>query len=107
MTSTWLKIRCLSMALCLMHFGGTAALAANTRDLPGIIICSNEEGMTIFGYLSVIQPDGTAIYRSREIFAIVGTDNIVQLTELRREGNCAGKSIDELRASGQTIDFKQ
>ena len=53
----------------------------------------------------MVREDGTAIYRAGDIVAVVAADGRVEPSHLRLEGNCAGKTIDELRAAGQTIEL--
>lgn len=77
------------------------------RTLPAVIVCS-VSGKQNFAYLSAIEADGTARYMTLTgAFAEVGPDNLVKRAQSQAAGDCAGKTIDQLRGSGQTREFAQ
>ena len=79
--------------------------AADLKGFPVAMVCSLPGGELVVGYLSMVRVDGTAIYRAGDIVAVVSADGRVEPSHLRREGDCVGKTIDELRAAGQTIEM--
>jgi hypothetical protein len=84
-----------------------APLAAveGTMSYPQVIICE-VRGAQHFGYLNVINADGSAVYMSLDRLAVtVSPDGMVTGLTAEVRGNCAGKTLDELVANGQTRDF--
>ena len=70
--------------------------------LPQALICT-KDSVTVVGYLARINADGSAVYMTpSNIVVEVSPDGIV---DNRADGTCAGKSLDELRNSGQSRDF--
>lgn len=71
---------------------------------PLVVRCTNA-GTDRYYYLSTIKPDGRAVYLSPDHFAatitITGTANKITA---EGHGSCAGKSIQELRDAGSTLD---
>ena len=73
-------------------------------NLPFALICSKED-VTVIGYLSRVNADGSAVYMTTtNIVVAVSAEGMVNN---RAEGTCAGKSLDELRDSGQTRAFPE
>ena len=70
--------------------------------LPQALICT-KDSVTVVGYLARINADGSAVYMTpSNIVVEVSSDGTV---DRRADGTCAGKSLDELRNSGQARDF--
>ena len=91
-----------------LSFGGVPVTAADLAGLPIALVCQGPGGNTIVGYLAGYKPDGSALYRSLGNLAVtVDANGLVETSVDRAEGDCAGKTIDELRASGRTIEAMQ
>ena len=84
------------------------SVSADEHDtLPAAIVCSIA-GKQNFAFLTVIETDGTARYMTLTgTFAEVTPDKVVKRTQAQATGDCAGKTISELRNSGQTREFAQ
>ena len=93
-----------AIAMALMC-NSVSVSAADMREFPSAVICNVGNGTQVIGYLSRVRKDGTAIYRAGDIVAVIDADGIVEHSHLRQEGDCAGKSVEELRAAGQTVEF--
>ena len=75
------------------------------RYLPAAIVCS-VAGKQHFAYLDVIEADGTARYITHAgSFAEIGVDGKVTRPGHLAVGDCADKTLTELREAGQTRDF--
>lgn len=88
----------------------TKAIAVELDDLPMALMCAEPNGRTILGYLNRVNPDGTAVYGTvlGDRFAVVDANGLVSVSELAvGGGSCDGRTIDDLRAAGQTRDFSQ
>lgn len=83
----------------------TAAIAQNSSTighLPLALICA-KEGVTAIAYLSRVNADGSAIYMTpTDIFVAVSSAGVV---DNRADGSCSGKTLAELRESGQARMF--
>ena len=105
MVRLWL----IGAAFGLLAMDGAATIVnaqAAERDLPIAIVCERGARAT-YGYLSEIKEDGSALYQSmdRRRSVIVTADGIVEPTTGMAPGNtCFGKSIDDLRKDGKTIE---
>lgn len=89
-------------------FGGIPATAADLAGLPIALVCQGPGGNSIVGYLAGFKPDGSALYRSLgNLAATVDSKGMVEASVAGAEGDCAGKTIDELRALGRTIEAVQ
>jgi hypothetical protein len=76
-------------------------------DYPHVIVCEFK-GIRNFLYLDRIDADGTATYATPSgQFATVSADGTVVRSGQAAEGNCAGKTLEDLRAGGQTLSFKE
>ena len=81
------------------------ASADEHSTLPAVIVCSIADKQN-FAYLTTIEADGTARYMTMTgSFAEVSPDQVVMRTQNQAAGDCAGKTIDELRSAGQTREF--
>lgn len=88
----------------------TNAMAVEMEELPLALICKAPNGMAFLGYLNRVNPDGTAVYGTvlGDRFAVVDPNGLISVSELAAgSGSCDGRTIDELRAAGQTRDFLQ
>ena len=57
------------------------------------------------GYLARVNADGSAIYMSpSDILVAVAAEGVV---DNRSDGSCSGKTLAELRDSGQSRDFAE
>ena len=88
----------------------SAATTASAQDsatigsLPHALICA-KEGVTVVGYLARVNADGSAIYMSpSDILVAVSAEGVV---DNRSDGSCSGKTLAELRDSGQSRDFAE
>ena len=76
-------------------------------DYPHVIVCELK-GIRYFAYLDRIDADGTATYMTPSgQFATVSADGTVVRSGQATEGSCAGKTLEDLRAGGQTLSFKE
>ena len=83
----------------------TGTYAADTTDLPAALLCSVSDHTT-FIYLSRIEPDGSAEYSGLNGgVAMVDAAGVVEPAETMIQGDCVGKTIQELRVAGKTRDF--
>lgn len=96
-----------SLALLLCAVAGSAAQALDAADFPAALVCTMPSGDQIYGYLTIVKKDGTALYAtpSGGLFGNVTADGTVVAPEIRVAGNCAGRTVSALRAAGQTRDF--
>jgi hypothetical protein len=95
-----------TMAVAILSVATTASAQNNTTvgDLPHALICT-KEGITVVGYLARVNANGSSVYMTpTNIIVAVSADGLV---DNRSDGTCAGKSLDELRGSGQTRDFPE
>ena len=85
----------------------TTAFAQNNSaigNLPLALICA-KEGVTAIAYLSRVNADGSAIYMTpTDIFVGVSPEGVV---DNRADGTCSGKTLAQLRESGQTRAFPE
>ena len=92
------------IAILSMATTATAQQSTTIGDLPLALICAKED-VTVIGYLARVNADGSALYMTTtNIVVAVSPEGVV---DNRAEGTCAGKSLDELRASGQTRAFPE
>ena len=92
----------LMFAILSMATTATAQQSTTIGDLPLALICAKED-VTVIGYLARVNADGSAVYMTTtNIVVAVSPEGVV---DNRAEGTCAGKSMDELRESGQTRAF--
>ncbi len=83
------------------------ASADEHNNLPAVIVCSIGDKQN-FAYLATIEADGTARYMTMTgSFAEVSPDKVVMRKQNQAAGDCAGKTIDELRSAGQTREFRK
>lgn len=95
-----------TMAVAILNVATTASAQDNTTigDLPHALICA-KEGITVVGYLARVNANGSSVYVTpTNIIVTVSADGIV---DNRSDGTCAGKSLDELRGSGQARVFPE
>lgn len=83
-----------------------AAQELAIRAFPFAIICEFSEISHVF-YLSKLQKDGVAVYVRPDgvigMISLTGTASVVGGEGER--GSCGGKTIEELRSAGQTVEF--
>lgn len=95
-------------AALLCNVSDLRAESGSIADFPFVIHCKFKDTYHAF-YASRLSPDGTATY--------VASDRIAGTISLSGEakaigsnegaGSCAGKTLKELRASGQAFDLKR
>lgn len=110
LTQTCLPIRPVSIAAAAiaMCLGGAAHAEGPLDDFPLVITCQNKDTYHVF-YLSRVAKDGTATFSASDrlggTITVNGTAKAIG--DALSGGSCAGKSLDELRASGQARDAKR
>ncbi len=103
---SFMGVTCAVAVLVAIAPGPSAAGDANiTHRL--VIVCEIK-GERPFAYLDRIAADGTATYMtpSRQ-FLEAAADGVVSRPGQAAAGNCAGKTLEELRAAGQTFSFQE
>jgi hypothetical protein len=81
------------------------AETASFRDFPVMIFC-NYNNLEHAYYFSQLDGDGRAIYITPDRQAgSITLEGIAERIGGDRSGNCAGKTLDELRADGQAFDL--
>lgn len=97
----------LSVAAAAQTFGLAAFAQANIFDQFPVVVACEYKGTQHAFYLSKVTADGTATYVASDNFAgtitLMGAAKVVGAEE---GGSCLGKTIEELRASGQARDIK-
>ncbi|MBB3593679.1 hypothetical protein FHX08_004082 [Rhizobium sp. BK529] len=108
----------ISNGLTKMLLAGLVSLAAvplttlqaqdNPFDqFPLLIQCKYKDTYHAF-YISRISADGVATYMASErIAGTITLDGHAKATGGAEGGSCVGKTLEELRASGQAFDFKR
>jgi len=89
-------------------FSYSEALASEPFDNFPFVITCEYKGLHHAYYLSKLGPDGVATYITPDRLA--GTISIAGQAKARGEGqvgSCIGKTLKELRASGQAYDIKR
>lgn len=93
-------------AVTLALLGGWAtsaprqAAATDPDPYPELIICE-VNGVTHYAWLDLIETDGTAVYMTgSESNWMISKDGAISREEGGLEGNCAGKTVDDLMARG-------
>ncbi|WP_244480452.1 hypothetical protein [Rhizobium sp. Root1220] len=90
-----------SVALQLSAVASPRAAEDKFADFPFVISCEYK-GMFHAFYLSRITPDGLATYVASERLAgTISLDGHAKAVGGSNGGNCLGKTLDQLRASGQ------
>jgi hypothetical protein len=75
-------------------------------DFPFVISCENKGTYHAY-YLSRVTKDGTATYvASDKIAGTISLDGHAKAVGGPGGGNCAGKTLEQLRAAGQAHDLK-
>ena len=94
------------LAVAILSVGTTAGAQDDTAigDLPQALICT-KDSVTVVGYLARVNSDGSAVYMT--LSNIIVEVSAAGVVGNRSDGTCAGKSLDELRDSGQAIEFPE
>ena len=101
-----------NVALALLVTGtlpaaGHALAQTGSGAFPLIVSCS-DAGTDRFFYLSTLRPDGTAVYLSPDnIAATITSSGAASRIQTEGNGTCTDKTVDQLRADGQTYDAVQ
>ncbi len=106
MMSNWASFTGATCAALLIGAIGSSPAEAADQNItyPQVIICELN-GVRHFAYLDRIDADGAATYMTPSgKFATVSKGGVVTRGQAVR-GSCAGKSLEELRAAGQTRSF--
>lgn len=94
----------LTVAILSVATSASAQDNSAVGDLPLALICA-KDSVTVVGYLARVNSDGSAVYMSSSnIIVEVSAAGVVGN---RSGGTCAGKSLDELRDSGQAREFSE
>ena len=102
------QTRSVAVIAAFLSFGGIPGTAADLAGLPIALVCQGSGGNSIVGYLAGFEPEGRALYRSLGNLAVtVDSTGLVEPSPDRSEGDCAGRTVDELRALGRTIEAVQ
>ncbi|TCL72661.1 hypothetical protein [Rhizobium sp. BK251] len=76
-------------------------------DFPVVISCEYKEMQHVY-YLSRVTPEGMATYVSSDSMAgTISLDGKAKAVGGSNAGTCVGKTLAELRASGQAHDLKR
>lgn len=88
--------------------GSVANAQGPLDDFPLVITCQNKDTYHVF-YLSRVAKDGTATFTASDRLAgtITVSGPAKAVGDALAGGSCAGKSLEELRASGQARDAKR
>ena len=89
-----------------MGFGAVAQAQPEdpTHGLPHALLCSVGDILFV-GYLARINADGSAIYMTPAGgHAMVSSEGVLEHPD-GAQGDCAGRTIDELRTAGLTREF--
>lgn len=92
----------------IFSFQARAADEASFADFPFMVHCKDSSGTDRAFYLGIITPSGVAVYISPDRKA--GTVTIrgpAQPVGGDGSGSCAGKTIRQLRETGQVFDLRQ
>lgn len=92
--------------LLALAFTGAAEAQDPLADFPFIIVCKTKDTYHVF-QLSRVTQDGVATYAAAErIAGTITVNGRAKAVGSEESGNCLGKTLDELRASGQAHDLK-
>jgi len=103
----WKSLLCVPASALIFMFGGVSTMVIGQErnsidDLPMALLCGKDQSIHV-GYLTKVNADGSAFYMTiNNAFVEVAPNGVVGD---RSGGTCSGKSLDELRALGQTRDF--
>jgi hypothetical protein len=105
------RLRFALSAVALGLFAQTGPLGADVAKItqfPMAIICEFSGIEHVF-YLSKLQTDGVAVYQRPD--GVLGTISLsgpsaVMGGDGQAKGSCGGKTLEELRAAGQAVEFK-
>jgi hypothetical protein len=100
-------VTCAIALLVAIAPGPSAAGEANITH-PHLIVC-DLKGARYFLYLNRIDTDGTATYMTptKQVLKVTAGGVLSRGGQVGAEGNCIGKTLEELRAAGQTFSFKE
>ena len=107
MMSNWTSFTGATCAALLIGAIGSSRAEAAEQNItvPQVIICELK-GVRHFAYLDRIDADGAATYLSHSgRFVTVSEGGVVTPGGQAVPGSCAGKTLEELRAAGQTRSF--
>ncbi len=101
-----------TVAFVLLTFTGTVGITQepqSLRDMPFALVCAHSKGVIML-YLSELETDGSATYAALtgNRTGIVSPEGVFE--RIGRSGTtsdrgCSGKSIEELRNAGLTIEY--
>jgi hypothetical protein len=76
-------------------------------DFPLVVVCKTRDTYHIF-QLSRVTKDGTATYvASERIAGTITLNGRAKAVGNKLGGDCLGKTLEELRASGQALDIRR
>lgn len=83
------------------------ASAQETWDLPGVIVCTLSDKDNL-AYLASVDEDGTATYMGLAGGAAeVSPGSTIVPSSTMNVGDCEGRTLQELRDAGKTLEFSQ
>lgn len=102
----WIR-KALASGVMLTTIGLPTMAAADDFQFPYIVRC-NTAGIDQIYYLSSVRENGVAVYvgASKQVAIITATGTPVKIQSEEAAGNCAGKTVDELRDEGLAIFLK-
>lgn len=95
-----------------LHFAALFAFQAHAAegsfaDFPFMVHCTNNSGIDRAFYLAKIDPEGVAVYISPDNLAgTITLDGPAEPVGGDGAGSCAGKTLTQLRATGQAFDLQ-
>jgi hypothetical protein len=98
-------VRCAALSASVLIAAVSAARAetATFADFPMVIYCE-ESGITHAFYFSRLGQDGVAVYLTPDQMAgVITIDGTARRVGGEKPGNCAGKTLEELREQGQSF----
>jgi hypothetical protein len=100
-----------AVGLTLIALGAEALAEAVPPNLPAAVICyAPADQSWRVGYLYRIKKDGDAMYLTPDgkLSMIVDAKGVAVAPDNRPAGaDCYGKTLDELRSSGRTMEFQR
>lgn len=82
------------------------AQSAGDSTVPPIVLLCTLGDKTLVGYLSEIRKDGSTLYvTAAGQIATVDSSGLVSRGSSGVAGSCSGRTIDQLRESGQALDW--
>ncbi len=95
----------LTMGSVLYGIAPALSQEVSFKDFPYLIYC-HSKGVDHAFYFTRLRADGVAIYLTPDRQAgVITIDGVARRVGGEQSGSCAGKTLDELRSSGQAYDL--